>query len=65
MSNYNENNIQLSLYLSKNDYEDITYEAKKQNRSRVKQVLHWIKLGQLLERHPEVMTMLNLRDQLR
>ena len=65
MANYNENNIQLSLYLSKQDYEHLSYEANCQNRSRVKQVLHWIKLGQLLERHPEVMTMLNLKDQLR
>lgn len=64
MANYTESNTQLSLYLSNEDYEHLAIEAKRQNRSKVKQVQHWIKLGQLLERHPEVMTMLQLKDQL-
>ena len=45
-------------------YDEITKEMDKQNRSRNKQVIYWIRLGKLLDSNPDIKTALLLKEQL-
>lgn len=45
-------------------YDEITSEMEKQNRSRNKQVIYWIRLGKLLDANPDIKTALLLKEQL-
>jgi hypothetical protein len=45
-------------------YNEITSEMEKQNRSRNKQVIYWIRLGKLLDANPDIKTALLLKEQL-
>lgn len=45
-------------------YDEITQEMEKQNRSRNKQVIYWIRLGKLLDANPDIKTALLLKAQL-
>lgn len=59
-----EDKISLNLSLPKSLYDEVADTAVLENRSKNKQVIHWIRLGQLLDKHPEIMPMLKLREQL-
>lgn len=56
--------ISFSICLPKDLYDAITTQMKKQDRSRNKQIIYWLKLARLLEANPDIKTSLLLRDQL-
>lgn len=56
--------VGFSISIPKDLYDSISEEMEKQDRSRNKQVIYWLKLGKLLEQNPDIKTSLLLRDQL-
>lgn len=56
--------MMLSINLSKELYDEIEQECQKQGRSKNKQIIHWIKLGKLLDSNPDIRTALQLKEQL-
>ena len=65
MNVYTEDKVGFTITIPKELYEDISKEMQKQNRSRNKQVIHWIRLGKLLDANPDMKMALQLKEQLR
>lgn len=53
-----------SIILPKDLYDEITKEMKLENRSRNKQIIHWLRLGKLLDSNKDMKTALLLKEQL-
>lgn len=56
--------VMFSVSISQELFDEIEKEAEKQGRSKNKQIIHWVKLGKLLEANPDIKTSLLLREQL-
>lgn len=65
MNVYTEDKVGFTITIPKELYDDISKEMQKQNRSRNKQVIHWIRLGKLLDANPDMKMALQLKEQLR
>ena len=64
MTSYYDDKIGFTITIPKKLYEDITKQMKLDNRSRNKQVIHWLYLGKLLDSNKDIATALMLKDQL-
>ena len=56
--------MMFSISISQELFDEIKKEAEKQGRSKNKQIIHWVKLGKLLEANPDIKMSLLLREQL-
>lgn len=56
--------VMFSINIPKELYDELTVEMEKQNRSRNKQIIYWLKLGKLLDSNPDIKTALLLKEQL-
>ena len=64
MSSYYEDKIAFTITVPKELYEDLTKQMKLDNRSRNKQVIHWLHLGKLVDSNKDIATALLLKEQL-
>lgn len=53
-----------SIYVPEDLYDKLTEAMKKEHRSRNQQVIHWIRLGKLLDANPDMKMALQLKEQL-
>ena len=59
-----EDKIGFSVYFSKSIYDELKEAKQREGRSLNQQVIHWVKLGKLLDENPEIKTALLLKQQL-
>lgn len=56
--------VMFSINIPKDLYDNIKNQSIKEGRSQNKQIIHWIRLGKLLDANPDIKTALLLKEQL-
>lgn len=56
--------VMFSINIPRDLYDKISKQAEKEGRSHNKQIIHWIRLGRLLDANPDIKTALLLKEQL-